>query len=81
MWWKKKSIPKIKIISFVIRNNRIYEVLFNDQELSIDKKKIWTRADEKISSDVICILKFLGTGPQDFRKRTKRKIETSKGSS
>ena len=74
MWWKKKeSIPKIKIINFVIRNNRIYEILFNGQELFLNKKKIWIRAEEKIPSDVTCILRFLGTGPQKFRQQAKKK--------
>jgi len=80
MWWKKKSIPKIKIINFVIRNNRVYKILFNGQELSLNKKKIWARVDEKIPFNVYCILKFLGTGPQNFRKKAKRKTKTSKGS-
>jgi len=80
MWWKKKSISKIKIISFVIRNNKTYQILFNGQELSLDKKKIWTRAEERIPSNLICILKFLGTGPQNFRKKIKRKTRASKGS-
>jgi len=80
MWWKKKSIPKIKIINFVIRNNRTYKILFNGKELSLDKKKTWRRVDEKIPFNVYCILKFLGTGPQDFRKKGKRKTGTSKRS-
>lgn len=76
MWRRKKeSIPKIKIVNFVIRNNRIYKILFNGHELSLDKKKIWTRTDERISSDIICILKFLGTGPQNFRQQAKKKIK------
>jgi len=78
MWWRKKSVPKIKIISFVIRNNRTYQVLFNGQKLSLDKKDVWRRTDEKIPFYVYCILKFLGTGPQNFRKRIKRKTRTSK---
>ena len=73
MRWKKKSIPKIKIINFVIRNNKIYEILFNGQELFLDEKKVWEKSEEKISSGVTCILKFLGTGPLDFRKRQKER--------
>jgi len=80
MWWRKKSVPKIKIINFVIRNNRTYKILYKNLELFIDKKKIWARDEEQISFNITCILKFLGTGPQNFRKRAKRKIRTSKGS-
>jgi len=80
MWWRKKSILKIKIINFVIRNNRTYKILFNGRELFLDKKKIWMRTEEKILPDVTCILEFLGTGPQNFRKKIKRKTGTSKGS-
>ena len=80
MWWKKKSIPKIKIINFVIRNNRTYEILFNSQELSLNKKKVWRKVEEKIPDNVTCIINFLGTGPQNFRKKVKRKTRTSKGS-
>ena len=73
MWWRKKeSIPKIKIINFIIRNNKTYHILFNTGELFLDKKKLWTRAEEKIPLDFICIFKFLGTGPQDFRKKAKK---------
>lgn len=78
MWWRKKSIPKIKVINFVIRNNKTYKILFNGFELVLDKKRIWIRDDEKISFNVYCILKFLGTGPQNFRKKVKRKTRTSK---
>ena len=70
--WRKKSIPKVKIINFVIRNNRIYKILFNGEELFLDKKKIWERTEEKFRVDFTYILKFLGTGPQDFRKKAKK---------
>ena len=79
-WWRKKSIPRIKIINYLIRNNKTYEILFKGQQLFLNKKNIWTRTKEKIPSDVTCILKLIGTSPRSFGKRAKRKTRTSEGS-
>ncbi len=73
MWWKKKPIPKIKIVSFIIRNNRAYDILYKNKKLFINKREIWARSKERIPENVICHLNFLGTGPKNFRNMAKKK--------
>jgi len=73
MWrlWRRK-FSKPKIINFILRNNRTYKILFQKNELFVDDSLTWMRENEKMESKIPYLIKFIGTSPQDFRRRIKK---------
>lgn len=75
--WQRKS-PKSRIINFVLRNNRTYRISFQRDKLFVNDKLTWTREEENMNPNICYLIKFIGTGPQDFRQRVKKRISEDK---
>jgi len=76
--WRRKFL-KPKIINCVMRYNRTYRILFRKNELFVNDKLTWARENENMKSNFPCSIKFIGTGPQNFRRRMKKKRLKGKG--
>lgn len=75
--WRRKFLKskflKPKVFNFIVRYNRTYQILFRKDELFIDDKLTWVKEDKNMESNFPCFIKFIGTGPQNFRRRMKKK--------
>jgi len=75
--WQQKS-PKLKIINFILRQNRTYRISFQRDKLFVDDKLTWIREEENMNPNICYFVRFIGTGPQDFRQRAKKRTSRDK---
>jgi len=76
----KKKIPKVETINFVLRNNKTYQIMFQQGVLVVDDKIVWQLEKEKILPNITYRLKLEGTGPQNFRQRVKKGLRKGRDS-
>lgn len=75
--WRRK-FPKLRVINFVVRHNRTYRMLFRKNELFIDDKLTWIRENENIELNTRCLINLIGTSPQNFRRRMKKRMKKNR---
>lgn len=66
-----KKLPKVEIISFILRSNKTYQITFQDGVLIISGKIVWQQNTDATSLSPLYRLKLKGTGPQNFRQKVK----------
>lgn len=74
----KEKPKRMETISFVLRNNKTYQITFDQGVLIIDKKIIWQAEEAEIFPRASYQLKFVGTGPQNFRQKAKMRLRKGK---
>lgn len=74
----KKRLSKIETISFILRSNKTYQIMFQNGILAVDDKIVWQSGEESISPFAGYRLKLEGTGPQTFRRKAKIKLRRAK---
>lgn len=75
-----KQLPKVEIINFILRNNKTYQITFQQGVLTVDNKIVWQQNTDATSPSLLYRLRLKGMGPQNFRRKVKMGLRKGRDS-